>query len=62
MCYLITRTSSNSLDDKVGYIITDNAANMLKAFVKFPGVEADSVDNESDESDEEDEDVYMPVY
>ena len=50
-----------TLDGKVGYIITDNAANMLKAFVKFPGVKADSGDNESDESDDEDEDVYMPV-
>ena len=50
-----------NLDGKVGYIITYNAANMLKAFVEFPGVEADSGDNESDESDDEDEDVYMPV-
>ena len=50
-----------NLDGKVVYIITDNAANMLKAFVKFPDVEGDSGDSESDENDDEDEDVYMPV-
>ena len=50
-----------NLYGKVGYIITDNAANTLKEFIKFPGVEADSGGNESDESDDEDEDIYMPV-
>lgn len=50
-----------NLDGQVGYIITDNAANMLKAFVKFPGMETESGDTESDEDDDEEEDVYMPV-
>ena len=47
-----------NLDGKAGYIMTGNVANMLKAFVKFPGEEADS---KSDENYDEDEDVYMPA-
>ena len=49
-----------NLQGKVGYIITDNAANMLKAFVKLPGAEVErSDDSESDE--DEDQDFYIPV-
>ena len=33
-----------NLQGKVGYIITDNAANMLKAFVKLPGAELERGD------------------
>ena len=49
-----------NLQGKVGYIITDNAANMLKAFVKLPGAELErGDDSESDE--DEDQDFYIPV-
>ena len=49
-----------NLQGKVGYIITDNAANMLKAFDKLPVEEVErGDDSESDE--DEDQDFYIPV-
>ena len=49
-----------NLQGKVGYIITDNAANILKAFVKLPGAEVErGDDSESDE--DEDQDFYITV-
>ena len=43
-----------NLDVEVGYILIDNAANMLKAFVKLPGVLEDNRESENVENEDED--------
>ena len=56
-----TTAATYDLNDKISHIVTDNAANMLKAF-SLPGFET-TVTNEtlSDDDDDEDDDVTTVV-
>ena len=56
-----TTAATYDLNDKISHIVTDNAANMLKAF-SLPGFET-TVTNEtlSDDDDDEDDDVTTAV-
>ena len=44
-----------NVEDKVAAVITDNAANMLKAFITLPGMYRDAVDNLDIEDEDDDE-------
>ena len=50
-----------SLEHKVSSIITDNAANMIKAFVTLPGTECLADDSASDEEDDATEQSSTPI-
>ena len=50
-----------NLQGKVGYIITDNAANMLKAFVKLPGAEVERGDDSESDEDEDQDSTYLSI-
>ncbi|KAI6646235.1 hypothetical protein LOD99_9377 [Oopsacas minuta] len=54
-------TCNFNIERKITTIITDNAANMIKAFVALPGFEVDNV-SVSDSDDEDNEMEFLPGF